>query len=201
MNPITMMSFDPGSKHTRWVILAGDRHTQQYVTSGTEASEPAALLELINTANLERPITHYAVETMGRFAANPKIMLSLLETAEVSGTLIGLTTATGKPVFTMPANAPKGKVSWRTMLCGARDGTHAGDATVQAYLKMVLPSLPASTNVHVRDAAGLGVVAMRCTPKLPRLEVQERTYQTTDTINVTVGFTPPFHPSDPGSSR
>ena len=120
------MSFDPGSKHTRWVILTGDRHTQHYLESGTEASEPEALAALIQTANLEmnrqgHPITGYAVETMGRFAPNPKIMLSLLETGQVSGILIGLTTATGLPVFTLPANAPKGRVSWRTMLCGVRD--------------------------------------------------------------------------------
>lgn len=184
-HPITMMSFDPGSKHTRWAILTGDQHTQQYVTSGTEASDPQSLADLIQTAMLEHDITHWAVETMGRFAPNPKIMLSLLETGQVSGVLIGLATATGKPVFTLSANAPKGKVSWRTMLCGVRDGTHAGDATVQAYLKMVLPSLPASTNVHVRDAAGLGVVAMRCALKISAPK------PTSSLIH------PPPHPSSP----
>jgi hypothetical protein len=104
--------------------------------------------------------THYAVETMGRFAPKPQIMLSLLKTAEIAGALIGLATSTGKPVFTMPANAPKGKTSWRVLLCGTKDGEHAGDNTVKCYLRIVLPSLPTKCDEHERDAAGLGVVAL-----------------------------------------
>jgi hypothetical protein len=163
--PLTVASFDPGSDETRYCILRGTKHEQRYVGSGKVGSSDTHLESFVR--NLAPDVDAFAVETTGRFQPDPRVVLSLLRTAEVAGKLIGLALATGKPVFTLPANAPRGKLSWRVLLCGQRDGERAGDRTVRTYLRMVLPDLPAKCNEHERDAAGLGVIALRCNLKDP----------------------------------
>lgn len=161
----TLISFDPGSAQTAYCILRGNKHTQHYVSSGTIPSTLEHARAFLNA----NPADAYAVEICGRFAPNPKIMLSLLKTSEFAGVLIGLAFATGKPVFTLPANAPRGRTSWRVLLCGRQAGEVAGDATVKQYLARSL-NMPKVSNNHARDAAGLGVVALRCDLKVSILE-------------------------------
>jgi Holliday junction resolvasome RuvABC endonuclease subunit len=162
--PKTLLAFDPGSFETRYCILRGDAKDQRYIQKGHISSSPRALAQFVN----DHPADAYAVEITGSYQPDPRKVLSLLKCAEVAGTLIGLIAAQDKPCFTMPANAPKGKHSWRVLLCGQRDGARANDATVQQYLKLILPDFPHSkSNEHERDAAGLGVVALRCNLKTP----------------------------------
>ncbi len=158
----TIIAFDPGSEKTRYAVIAGNRHMQYFVSSGTIENKPDEFCRIFSE------FAHgYAIETIGKYPPKPQVVMSLLQTAQVAGMLLGMAHATKKPVFAMPANAPISKPSWRVLLCGARDGARADDEMVKAYLQMVLRDLPKRCNVHERDAAAIGTVALRCGMQVP----------------------------------
>jgi hypothetical protein len=148
---VNVLAFDPGPGETAWAYLTGDRNTAQHLNHGKVPSTPKALLNIIET----HPADLYAVETMGMFLPKANAWKGLQRCAVVSGLLIGLLHP--RPTFTLPANAPGKGDSWRYRLTGQ---TRTTDHDIARWLEIILPDLP-RTNNHCRDAAGLGVVALR----------------------------------------
>jgi Holliday junction resolvasome RuvABC endonuclease subunit len=75
---------------------------------------------------------------------------TLLATARVAGGLAWLAEGETLRVIELPAAA------WRQTLVGR---PHAKDAVIKLAVERLVTGLPARTNVHVRDALGLAIVA------------------------------------------
>lgn len=150
------LAFDPGPNLCAWAYLEGEGDRVRYLAHGRAASDPARLAVVIAAHEADL----VAVEAMGGWQPAPGRFLDLQRTAVVAGMLVGL--AHPKPTFTLPANAPGALDSWRYRLTGVK---RARDADVRRALLRALPDLPRSDE-HVRDAAGLAVVALRVHPRL-----------------------------------
>lgn len=146
----TVLAFDPGPTSTGFAVVAtvavGNVRRHTYVDGGQCSSTPegfAAVLEAF-------PGVRVAIEQVAGYAYEQARSAQLIATARVGGLLEGLARSDGRAVQTIAAG------QWRKSLCGR---SSADDATIKRAVGVFVVGLPKRTNVHVRDALGLAVVA------------------------------------------
>jgi Holliday junction resolvasome RuvABC endonuclease subunit len=148
-----ILSVDPGSKACHYsIVRPGPPGRVVFVTCGEVASDPAEFAALIRRCVTDHEITHFAIEWVFGYSHGKERSAALIETNGEAGTLRGIAYAEGFTALRVPA------VNWRRSLVA--NGT-ADDAVIKRAVTALVVGLPTRTNEHVRDALGLGVVAMR----------------------------------------
>jgi hypothetical protein len=151
-----ILSFDPGTHLVHWALLEGNNQRQTFLDGGSIPSEPGDILKLISAQDFNLG----AVEVIEKYFRNKERngadASPLIRCSRTSGICIGMLHPT--PTFLMPASAPSNQKGWRSYLTGSKS---AGDPMVKHVLLIsgVITDKD-KTNEHVRDAIGLGAVAL-----------------------------------------
>ena len=157
MTPIhRILAFDPGTHLVHWAMLEGNTAKQTFLEGGSIGSDPTEIAKLIELQEYSLG----AVEIIEKYFRNPQRNgadgTPLIRCSRTSGICLGLLHPT--PTFQMTASAPFGQTGWRSYLTGQRAGTDALVKTV--LLARGIITKQDVTNEHVRDAIGLGAVAL-----------------------------------------
>lgn len=157
-----LLAIDPGSKTSGWAIVRREHARVRYLTSGTCDSTPKAFHRLLFTLNndvmknsTKRWCTAFAVEAPEGFIHEPYRGPHLLATSEFVGvvatvadyidmSIVRLTAAQVRKTLVGKANSPKRGVM---------------DKLISDAVSANVIGWPATSNVHVRDAGALAVVA------------------------------------------
>jgi hypothetical protein len=151
-----IIAFDPGTHLVHWAMLEGNGQRQTFLEGGSIPSEPADIVKLLDSQEYDLG----AVEVIEKYFRNPERGgadgTPLIRCSRTSGICLGLLHPT--PTFKMTASAPAGQMGWRSFLTGQRAGS---DALVKSVLLVRgIITRQDEANEHVRDAIGLGAVAL-----------------------------------------
>ena len=142
---MNLLSLDPGPTSSGYarVRLVGPRVT--YVSSGRVSSDLNQLERLFDPE-----LDAVAVETPKGYVFSPARGAQLLATARIAGALAWMAQARHLRLVELSAG------EWRKALCGRAT---ADDHRVADAVAANVIDCPAKSNVHVRDALGLALVA------------------------------------------
>lgn len=168
----SVLSVDTGPTRSGWALLAppaSRREKVRVLDYGMLESE--SLWTLLQ----EYPLAWLAIETPVLIHpgkdAKPAVLRArgkqLLATKGVASQLAGMALGRQRPYLECPAT------QWRAMLCGSPT---AANARIQSTVSVFLERLP-RTNEHVRDAIGLGLVALRIDPNRPGVPGQSSSWK------------------------
>lgn len=154
-----ILAFDPGTNSTGWAVVdvRGGRSlslpiTTTFFDAGNIPSEPDAIEAVIGTTSG----AIIAIEKLeGGAFVNPSrgaqaLVSNLLASSNVAGMIRGLAYAHRRTIVEMSAKA------WRKLVCGNGSAT---DPMIKSAVMRLVHGLPTRTNVHIRDAVGLGLGA------------------------------------------
>jgi Holliday junction resolvasome RuvABC endonuclease subunit len=156
-----LLSIDPGSATSGWLLVSREGARVRYLTSGTCASTPRAFLTVLDTVATLTKLPHrsaagtIALEVAEGMVFAPYRAPALLKTAEMVGVITALAHDIGIPLVRFTA----GQV--RKALVGKASSPKKGvmDKLVGDAVRANVVGWPVGSNVHVRDAAALAVVA------------------------------------------
>lgn len=150
MGADSVLAFDPGTKKSGWCLLERVGRRIAFRGCGEVASGRVEVEAFIGAW----PTVHLvAVETPDGYVHEHQRGAHLLETRGVAERMVMAARALGKPVVELSAQR------WRRMLGLGGFGT-PGDTAVKGALRVLVADFPKRSNVHVRDAMGLGWVAL-----------------------------------------
>jgi Holliday junction resolvasome RuvABC endonuclease subunit len=156
-----VLSVDPGPRLSGYAILRSDRQRVLYEGGGTCSSDFESLKRLVQ---LVAPDAILAVEVPGQIHPNaartgPGFLYArgkqLLATRAVASEILTIGKMLGRRVLQLSAQ------QWRRALCGRGVVGVPNDKHVKAALRLLVPSMPARSNNHLRDAIGIGWVALQ----------------------------------------
>lgn len=166
---LRVLAVDTGPTSCGWAVLESGRDAlglARFVECGECASDKGALTDLVLATS-----PHFvAVETPAQvFPSSPKVMLArskqVVATSRVAERLANIANAYAKPAI------PRTVGEWRRALCGKGVRGTPNDAAVARVLPLYVVNRPARSNVHERDALGLGVVALWRPPPQPVVHI------------------------------
>lgn len=157
-----MLAVDPGSKTSSYVVVRCDGASVTYLTGYTEESTPLGvgnmLCDAFDCSGPGEDVT-IAVEVAEGHAYQPFRVPHLLGTAEAVGIITAMAHERGVGVLRMTA----GEV--RKALVGKAHGGGKQKVNMDQLIKSAVEAgvidWPKRSNVHVRDAAALAIVAAR----------------------------------------
>jgi Holliday junction resolvasome RuvABC endonuclease subunit len=156
------LAWDPGPTKSAYALVEvagrGEMARHRYHSCGMVESTASAMLEIVEGYAKQKMVDVVAIEHAvhthpSKTASRAALMgraKQLMATTRIEGIIETLCVAKGLPVRPLPATV------WRRELTGRAQAT---DARVKEHVSMVVSRLPKRTNVHVRDAIGLAVVA------------------------------------------
>lgn len=141
-----LLAVDPGPSSCGWAHVRMVDGRAHYIDGGKFDSTRTYFVNV-----LEGWATDVvAIEMPEGFIHEPFRGPPLLQTARVAGGIEWECDRRGLRTITLSAT------SWRKTLCG---GARPGDGVIADVVRANVAGLPALTNVHVRDALGLAIVA------------------------------------------
>ncbi len=154
-----MLSIDPGGESCGWVLVDRQQARVRYVTGGQCASTPKALHELMDlVGKMTGPdwdILAMAIEVVEGAVFQPFRAPTLFTTARVVGRLELLAYDNGIPVI------PRTAAQVRKALVGKATSPKHGlmDKLIADAVRANVIAWPKESNVHLRDAAALSIIA------------------------------------------
>lgn len=151
-----ILAVDPGSSSCGFALVEPAGTRVEYVDAGAFPADGDAFAALFR--GLHARIHTVAVERPAGYAYDPARSKHLLATGVSAGGVAWVGAWLGKRVVEVTATEVR-----RALLGKARLGPRAKEGDVDRLIKAALPGLvlemPARTNVHVRDALAVAVVA------------------------------------------
>lgn len=150
-----LLAIDPGSKEMGWVFVRRENARVRYLVSGKAGVTPLAIRKLLTSDFIVGTMAMVAIEVVEGAVFEPFRAPDLFLTAEAVGVVEGLAWANGYTTIRMPAKAV------RKALVGKASSPKKGlmDKLISDAVSANVIGWPATSNVHVRDAAALAIVA------------------------------------------
>lgn len=150
-----LLAIDPGSKEIGWVFVRRENARVRYLVSGKAEVTPVAIRKLLTMDYVVGTMARLAIEVVEGAVFEPFRAPDLFKTAEAVGVIEALAWSAGYETIRMPAKAV------RKALVGKASSPKKGlmDKLIDDAVKSNVLGWPATSNVHVRDAAALAIVA------------------------------------------
>jgi Holliday junction resolvasome RuvABC endonuclease subunit len=150
-----VLGIDPGPKRNGWALLNFSiRSSPVWFDGGTFAHADRFFAELLGQGH----VVDLVVVERAVALHNPLANVQAMGTAWAGGVAYGVALGLGLNVRAL------GVTQWRRALVGRFMPGEKVDARVDAVLWRTVRGMPARTNVHMRDAAGVACVGARAIP-------------------------------------